>query len=336
MDLTGLTALDVAIALAFLFFLLSTICAAINEMIAGLLGWRAQELEKALRNYVTAKAPDAAAPAEATPDARLGRLFDNPRIAVLIDHARNDAKPLRVLKVKHRSPSYLPPRAVALAMLDTFVGEKGEGSKDLIAPTKDVASKIPVEPLRTVVLDALAEGRETLEEVREAVETSFDEVMERCAGWYKRRAQKMILIIAAVVAIGLNVSTFNVADRVSKDDALRASVVEQASKSVATPGADEPKTTPSQEIAKQVDDVQQLGLPLGWSDANRPDRFLEWIWAALGWLATIAAISLGAPFWFDVLGKFSRLRNTGIREGTAKDDTRAPEDRDERRRAGRR
>ena len=30
-----------------------------------------------------------------------------------------------------------------------------------------------------------------------------------------------------------------------------------------------------------------------------------------GWLLTIAAISLGAPFWFDTLSRFSRLRSSG-------------------------
>jgi hypothetical protein len=30
-----------------------------------------------------------------------------------------------------------------------------------------------------------------------------------------------------------------------------------------------------------------------------------------GWLLTILAISLGAPFWFDLLGRFSRLRSSG-------------------------
>ena len=30
-----------------------------------------------------------------------------------------------------------------------------------------------------------------------------------------------------------------------------------------------------------------------------------------GWLLTIAAISLGAPFWFDTLSRLSRLRSTG-------------------------
>ena len=49
-----------------------------------------------------------------------------------------------------------------------------------------------------------------------------------------------------------------------------------------------------------------------------------------GWLATILALMLGAPFWFDVLGRFAKLRNTGNREGTLKDDERKPDDRDAR------
>src|SRR4051812_41487530 len=47
-DLTGFPALDVAIGLALLFFLLSTACSAINEAIAAVLGWRAKTLEDGL------------------------------------------------------------------------------------------------------------------------------------------------------------------------------------------------------------------------------------------------------------------------------------------------
>jgi hypothetical protein len=60
-----------------------------------------------------------------------------------------------------------------------------------------------------------------------------------------------------------------------------------------------------------------------------PDDFWSWLGRLAGWSATVLALSLGAPFWFDVLGKFARLRNTGNREGTLKDDDRAAEDRDD-------
>ena len=35
----------------------------------------------------------------------------------------------------------------------------------------------------------------------------------------------------------------------------------------------------------------------------------------MGWVITIAAISLGAPFWFDLLGKVANLRGSGGKTG---------------------
>ena len=51
-DLSGLPALDLAIGLAFIFFLLSTLAATIQEFIAALLGLRARTLEQGLRSLL--------------------------------------------------------------------------------------------------------------------------------------------------------------------------------------------------------------------------------------------------------------------------------------------
>ena len=176
------------------------------------------------------------------------------------------------------------------------------------------------------MLDALDAGRTSIDKIREDVERSFDQVMDRCAGWYKRRTKKFLLLFAALLTLGLNVDSFHVADRLAKNDALRAAVVQEAGRATETPA------TPGQgakEVAKQIDEVKELGLPLGWGKGNQPTDFWSWVGRVAGWLATVVALSLGAPFWFDVLGKFSRLRNAGNREGTIKDNDRAPEDRDD-------
>ena len=40
--------------------------------------------------------------------------------------------------------------------------------------------------------------------------------------------------------------------------------------------------------------------------------FAKTVWNhLLGWIVTVLAISLGAPFWFDVLNKIMNLRNAG-------------------------
>ena len=68
-----------------------------------------------------------------------------------------------------------------------------------------------------------------------------------------------------------------------------------------------------------VNNLEALELPLLW-----PDGFLVGVdfAAAIGLLILALAISLGAPFWFDALGKLAHLRTTGKKpdpksEGTA-------------------
>ena len=50
---------------------------------------------------------------------------------------------------------------------------------------------------------------------------------------------------------------------------------------------------------------------MGWSGDAVPHGAGEIAVAIAGWLLTILAISLGAPFWFDTLGRLSRLRSSG-------------------------
>jgi hypothetical protein len=69
-------------------------------------------------------------------------------------------------------------------------------------------------------------------------------------------------------------------------------------------------------------DIQSLSLPIGWDsedDVSRQwpgwhwKRYGGWwyqiYWHLLGWLLTALAISLGAPFWFDLLNKFIVIRS---------------------------
>lgn len=74
------------------------------------------------------------------------------------------------------------------------------------------------------------------------------------------------------------------------------------------------------EVNKQQ--LEALGLPIGWASVDDPKRKwpglrfegeggwgeqIQWHW--LGWLLTALAISLGAPFWFDLLNKFIVIRS---------------------------
>lgn len=76
---------------------------------------------------------------------------------------------------------------------------------------------------------------------------------------------------------------------------------------------------------KTVDSLSQklldTGVPLGWkqrfvdSFRGKTDGELFWkvVWLLLGWLIAAGCISMGAPFWFDLLVKVVNIRRAGIK-----------------------
>jgi hypothetical protein len=334
--LTGLTALDVAIGLFFLYFLLSIVCSTISETIAGALGWRAANLELAIRHLI--QDPDKVAAFWRNPRIRALGEPVLPRKGILRRRASDSEEAVPTSGDAVRKPSYLPARSVAITLLDTLAPEvarqaretdpSAPPSRDVIRQLREGVGSIENDAVRTALFDVLDEGRTAVDDFRRGLEGRFDELMDRASGWYKRRAQRAVIAIAIAVTVVGNVDTIQVASGLWNDDALRASVVQQATAASEAPAATAGDDLDS--LAEDVEDVGELGLPLGWGDAGTPDSVLGWIGKVLlGWPVTILALAMGAPFWFDVLGKFARLRGTGNREGTSKDDDRAPEDRDD-------
>jgi hypothetical protein len=63
------------------------------------------------------------------------------------------------------------------------------------------------------------------------IERSFDDVMDRASGWYKRRVQLILFVLALGLVCVINADSAALAQRLWKDDALRAAVVSQAKQS---------------------------------------------------------------------------------------------------------
>lgn len=311
MEVSGLNALDVLIGLVFMYFLLSLVCSAINESIAQVFALRSKTLATGVRNLLGGKEPefwkDWRIEALAQPRSRLVKWI--PGVGPL------------------RRPSYIDARTFALVALDTLGTAREAGdttpNRDVIASMRTNAARIENDAVRHQLLSILDASRTDLDALRRELETSFDHVMDRASGWYKRRVQIILTFIAIGVTVGLNADSFQVASRLWKDDALRAAVV---AKATAAAVEDQPQAgdTPDA-VAKNVDRIEELQLPLGWKGKNK-GAFWEHV---PGWLVTALALTLGAPFWFDVLGRLAKVRAAGNREGTAKDDDRAAEDRDD-------
>jgi len=170
---------------------------------------------------------------------------------------------------------------------------------------------------------------------RENIEKWFDSSMDRVSGLYKRRSQVIILFLGLVVTVFANADTIAISKSLANDPSIRQSLVAAAQEyakanPVPTPGgapapAPSPDPTsphkacqkdansPECRVAMNLDQLKEFGLPIGWDRSNEkvvPRDIPSWALKFLGWLVTAAAISLGAPFWFDLLNKFMIVRST--------------------------
>ncbi len=291
----GGSTLEVAIGLAFVFFLLSVIVSAVTEGISWRKGKRAEKLREGLVGM-------------------LGHEF----AGELLNHplAKNDLGGTDAGK----DPSYLSPRNFALALVQ-LLNQKGETDEDLFESVKKGVKALEAEGGDAKKLAeqlgaltgeaALVETAEKrLRAFRRSTEAWFDDTMDRVSGWYKRWSQWVNLLVALIVAVGLNASAIRIAERLQSDPTVRSAVL------VGAQNASKP-TAPSGEAAESaVTELKALKIPLLWSEGNDPfasGKLGPMVRGVLGWLITAIAISLGAPFWFDALSKLARLKTTGAK-----------------------
>lgn len=186
---------------------------------------------------------------------------------------------------------------------------------------------VPSPKVRDALLAFIDAAGDDAVKVRENIENWFNSTTDRIAGWYKRRTQVITLVLGICIGIALNADTVLVMDALWRNSALRSSVASQAEQLTRAKNAAMNRGSEGEEKLEQASrTLANVGLPIGWNaqDAahtlpgsvfKEPGRAISWSlyqldlhW--LGWLVTGLAISLGAPFWFDLLNKFIVVRST--------------------------
>jgi hypothetical protein len=161
---------------------------------------------------------------------------------------------------------------------------------------------LPDGPMKKAMQSLWVEAHRDAKAFRTEAETWFDQAMQRLSGWYKRRTQVWLWGLGLVFAVLFDVDAIRIGNTLWQDQTLRQLVVDQAALSTPASGVDP---------AAAAHQLSALGLPLGWD--GWPSGFTNWFSTLLGLVLTSAAVSLGAPFWFDSLSKLANLRNAGPR-----------------------
>jgi hypothetical protein len=322
--------IEVVIGLAFLFFVISIVSSAVYEGIAAIFKLRARALERGvvnlltgrsqpLRQAMTAPEVDEQAPpaegAEPQPDGQptmtvgglLRGVFNDP----LISGYRAGQAEVDVQDVRPKLPSYLASHSFRNALFNVTDlleatatqppgGGDPLGAAQIRQNVEAAISGIPSAHLRNTLNTIWVSVDRDVTEFREGVERWFDRAMERVSGWYKRWAQLLLFVIGAIVALLVNADAIRIADELWSDDGVRDALVAQL-------GTQEPNPR-AEEVLEQLDDI---GFPVGWGGDKSPDGGWDIFAAISGWLITGVAVTFGAPFWFDFLGKVSNLRSAG-------------------------
>jgi hypothetical protein len=157
--------------------------------------------------------------------------------------------------------------------------------------------------------------------VSSRIEGWFNDRMARASGWYKRRAQRLSLMLAFGLTLAFNADTIHAAKGLWSDAGLRLVVTASADEFVKNQpaSAPDPATTPTAslkhhttQLAQTVGELKSSSIPIGWQNRDwRHFNFVDGLLLAAGWLITGLAVSLGAAFWFDVLSRALQLRGSG-------------------------
>jgi len=326
----GSNMLETMIGLAFVFLFLSTLVSAANEIVAAIFGLRAQNLAKGLKNLLD----------DPQGIGLFKQLLAHPLIKGF-SQEKNALTKLPLIKnvtAPEGVPSYIPSRTFAMALLDIIVVQKPAGP---VLPLQNlyqaVQQRIPVS-LQPAIRALVDESKGDMNRLKSLIENWFNDAMDRASGWYKRQVMFFSFVFALLLAVALNADALGLFQRLYNDSALKQALSQAAitavnqSNAVATPtpsdesqSVDPDTAAPATQAVSSPDVVVNNFIQVSdsfpalignWTEYNvQPRNSLWWVKKILGLFLTALAVSLGAPFWFDLLGKLTPIRATGPKPG---------------------
>lgn len=480
--------LDVAVSLIFLYVILSIVVSSLNEILARFISSRGSMLKKAIeemfdpkwREFCNKSLFDSSAisvlkqgmTADIDPDKPRDHTKGFPSYIPSQAFSRAVVEGL-VEDARERSRKAAEAAAVAAVnTADLVISETGNildaGHQAMNTINEIDWTQITPEQLRIMILDnqylkgsraqtrlllLLTESEGNLAKFKESLESMYDNSMQRVSGWYKRKMQNIITVLAFLITVAFDIDTLHIVNHLWKYPSQAAAMADQATGQIATleaqvnmlatrqelmdmldspnspsrinsksslsnlgaslgtlgrlkngqPGTatmptgtppptepipaqpempmptdtslySQPATDPyapspadaefgtipagpvmpavpaagtlaqeeaaenaqeqfissqlAEEAGAQATDFDRTGFPIGWAsfdelkytfsalaNAHDPQWWLDGKWwpfvsRILGWIATAIAISMGAPFWFDLLNKIVSLRSS--------------------------
>lgn len=242
-----MTLLSVAIALAFAYFLLSSVASAINEAIGAALKRRSNGLEQAILALVGGPLPHKPILARVAEFIRtsVGRkeAGENSAGTSVGGEDKPGENPALIAQQVYRHglvsglssivrPSYVPSRNFTHALIDVLAKD---GGYSLMKSLQNKINNLPPDhPLTQALRSAATEAQGDIEAFKASVDKWFDDAMDRLSGAYKRWTQAILFGVGLCLAFAFNVDTVHMVSALMADRPALAKVVEAANRATET------------------------------------------------------------------------------------------------------
>jgi hypothetical protein len=324
-------ALDVAIGLVIMYLVLSLVCTVVNEYVASKLNLRSRSLQESMLELLDDQGVRT-------------RFYEHGLIAGTnraIARARRlfggvEARPIDATSAAVPSaadhPSYIASTTFVQALVGSLTAAESAGAEvPQFAEVEAAIRKLPPSRVKSALVASLVAAQGDFDRFRTSVAAWFDDSMDRLSGAYKRNLKRISIFVGCVVALIVNADSFQVGKSLWSDSALRAEMVQVAD----TTSRSRPDQASYGAVMREFQGANDRlrPLPVGWplcvTRSPAPDTASaadlrdvcpageQMIWFGvtklLGLFVTGLALSLGAPFWFDLLSRFINIRSAGIK-----------------------
>ena len=281
-------ALEVVIGLIFIYYVLGSVVSLVTQWINEAFETRGESLEKHLKLIVG--------------DKHVGDFVKLPQLEAL--------RPIRYKNMFSFITSATEPKMLekvpAATLVESYFDFVGltASKKFELDELKALINAFPDSNGKTALLKWVGQGVTDVEELRKRTFTYFSGMMDQAGATFRSNARSFVIILSILLTLLLGTDSIKMAQTLWDNANLRALAVAKAEVVAQQEGADE---TDIETLFKDLGELDVINP--GWFMNERPAGTQPTDWASfilmkmLGLGLTMAAVSQGSSFWYDLLKK---------------------------------
>ncbi len=279
---------EVVIGLIFVYYVLGSIVSLVTQWINESLETRGKALEKYLKMIVG--------------DKKVGDLISLPQLQAL--------RPIRYKNFLGALNSATEPKMIekvpVATLVDAYFDMVGFTANARLNPQQltELIDKLPDSDGKQAFIKWVEQGVTNVDDLRKRTSDYFTGLMDQASATFRSNARSFVITLSLLLTVLLGTDSIELAKALWTNAELRAMAVAKAQMVVQEEGAET-------NINDLLQELSELSLRVGWWRMALPESSEPVVWIQfvvlkiLGLGLTVAAVSQGSSFWYDLLKRLT-------------------------------